>query len=342
MPRWSIGIVLVVAAVLALGGYRVLTAPSTATPSSNTASIDTASATEQRDEFAQDRAPAAAEPVAFDGKKAMSYLEDICRIGPRMSGTAGMKRQQELLKKHFEARGAGVTFQRFTARQQSQKQPADMANMIASWHPERTRHVIICSHYDTRPIADHEENIRKWHEPFLSANDGGSGVALLMELANHMKDLKTNVGVDFVLFDGEEYIFDRDQDKYFFGSEQFARTYQEDRPKYRYAGAVLLDMIAGKNVRIPVEQHSGIQANQLVQDLWTIAAELKCTIFRNEWGADVQDDHLALNRAGIPAVDLIDLDYPHWHRLSDIPANCAPEGMTQIARVLSVWLQRVK
>jgi len=95
-------------------------------------------------------------------------------------------------------------------------------------------------------------------------------------------------------------------------------------------------------VRIPVEQHSLTQAFQLVEDLWKIAAELKCTVFRNERGADVQDDHLALNRAGIPAVDLIDLDYPHWHRLSDIPANCAPEGMTQIARVLSVWLQRVK
>jgi glutaminyl-peptide cyclotransferase len=105
---------------------------------------------------------------------------------------------------------------------------------------------------------------------------------------------------------------------------------------------VLLDMIAGKDVHIRVERNSELLARQLVDQLWTIAGELKCPIFQNEYGADVLDDHLALNRAGIPAVDLIDLDYPHWHRLSDTPSNCAPEGMNQVARVLSVWMQRVK
>ena len=159
-----------------------------------------------------------------------------------------------------------------------------------------------------------------------------------------MKELKTDIGVDFVLFDGEEYIFDPEpgHDKYFFGSEHFAQMYQRDRPKHRYIGAVLLDMIAGKNLQIPIEEHSLMQARALVDDLWNIAAELKCTVFQNRPGEALLDDHLALNRAGIPAVDLIDFHYPHWHRLSDIPANCAPEGMSQVARVLSVWLQRVK
>jgi glutaminyl-peptide cyclotransferase len=328
MPRWTVGVLLVIAAVLALGGYRVFTGSSTSSGAT--------------DEFAQDRAPA--EATAFDGKRAMGYLDDICKLGPHMSGTESMKKQQDLIKKHFEAQGATVAFQEFSARQVSQRKPVDMANLIASWHPERTRRVILCSHYDTRPIADQEENIRKWHEPFVSANDGGSGVALLMELSNHMKDLKTNVGVDFVLFDGEEYIFDPgpDRDKYFFGSEHFAQRYQRERPKHRYLGAVLLDMIAGKSVEIPVEQRSLTQARALVDELWTIAAEQKCTVFQNKVGDDVLDDHVALNRAGIPAVDLIDFHYPHWHRLSDIPANCSPEGMSQVARVLSVWLQRVK
>src|SRR5437879_1042289 len=238
MPRWSIVLVLVAAALVALGGYRVFTTPATnAAPPINEA---TPADKKVRDQFAEDRAPAGSEPFAFDGKKAMSYLEEICKIGPRMSGTEGMKKQQELLKKHFDERGATVDFQRFTARQQSQNKPVEMANLIASWHPQRARHVIVCAHYDTRPIADREENIRKWHEPFVSANDGGSGVALLMELANHMKDLKTNVGVDFVFFDGEEYIFDKDRDKYFFGSEYFAKAYENDRPDYQYKAAVLL------------------------------------------------------------------------------------------------------
>jgi hypothetical protein len=314
------------AAFLALGGYRVFQT----------------SDKPARDLFAQDRDSTPAESVAFDAKQAMSYLEQICKIGPRISGTEGMRKQQELLKKHFVARGAKVEMQPFTAQQESQPKPVAMANLIASWHPDRKQRVILCSHYDTRPIADQEPDPRQWRQPFLSANDGGSGVAVLMDLANHMKELKTNIGVDFVLFDGEEYIFDAHRDKYFFGSEHFAQVYQRDRNKHHYVAAVLLDMIAGKDVHIPAEQNSWIQAKTLVEDLWKIAAELKCTAFANSVGQAVQDDHLALNKAGIPAVDLIDFDYPHWHRLSDVPANCSADSMSQVARVLIVWLERVK
>jgi len=217
-----------------------------------------------------------------------------------------------------------------------------MANLIASWHPERLRRVILCSHYDTRPIADQEPDPRQWAQPFLSANDGGSGVALLMELANHLGELKTAVGVDFVLFDGEETIFDPKRDKYFFGSEHFAQVYRRDRPKHRYVAAVLLDMIAGKNARFPVEPYSAFKAGALVGELWGIASELKCAAFVERTGPAVQDDHLALNQAGIPAVDVIDFSYRHWHRLSDVPDKCDGESMQQVARVLAAWLERVK
>src|SRR5262249_2312465 len=207
---------------------------------------------------------------------AMGYLKDICDLGPRQCGSRGMKRQQELLRKHFEALGGTVAEQNFTGRQRSTGREVGMANLIVAWHPERLRRVILCSHYDTRPIADQEEDPRRWHEPFISANDGGSGVALLMELAHHLPNLKTAVGVDFVFFDGEEYIFERDGDKYFFGSEHFARDYRQQRPKYRYTAAVLLDMIGGKNARFPVEPNSWVRAGWLAQELWGIASELKC------------------------------------------------------------------
>jgi hypothetical protein len=303
-------------------------------------------ASEPRDEFASDRGKNdKAAPVAIDAKRTMAYLEKICDIGPRISGSEGMKKQQELVKKHFEELGAKVRMQTFTAKQRSQRDTVEMANLIASWNPERERRVILCSHYDTRPIADQEENRRRWTEPFISANDGGSGVALLMELAHHVKDLKTNVGIDFVFFDGEEYIFDPapDHDRYFFGSEYFAESYRKERSKRKYLGAVLLDMIAGKKPHFPVEQNSWFSARPLTRDLWSIAEELKCRAFDsvNE-GPSVQDDHLALNRAGIPACDIIDFKYDHWHRLTDVPANCSPEGMEQVAKVLSVWLQRVR
>jgi hypothetical protein len=298
-----------------------------------------------RDEFAGDRV-GGGKAVAFDGKRAMGYLKALCDIGPRMSGTPGMKKQQELIKKHFEDLGYPVRTQKFEATQKSQKKAVEMTNLIVSFFPDRDRRVILCSHYDTRPIADQEDDKRKWREPFLSANDGGSGVAFLMEMAHHMKDLPTKVGVDFVFFDGEEYIFDPrpKSDEYFFGSKYFARTWKQDKDRCNYIGAVLLDMIAGKGARFPVEPFSAQRANKLCHEIWDIAAEMKCNAFIPEladnWG--VSDDHISLLDVDIPALDIIDFNYKHWHKLSDVPANCAPEGMEQVSRVLSVWMQRVK
>jgi len=298
-----------------------------------------------RSDFASDRGgPAAAVPVEFDAERAMTYLKQICALGTRLSGSEGMKRQQELLQKHFEDLGAKVFRQHFTARQKSKRsETVAMTNLIVSWHPERLRRVILCSHYDSRPSADQENDPRRWREPFISANDGGSGVALLMELAHHMKDLPTTVGVDFVFFDGEEYVFDR-QDEYFFGSKHFAAEYRKPQTKIQYLGAVLLDMVGGKNAHFPVEQNSWWKAAKLVGEVWGIAEELHCPSFRSRQlsRVAVEDDHVPLNRAGIPAIDIIDFDYPHWHRLADTPENCSGESLAEVARVLSVWVQRAR
>jgi glutaminyl-peptide cyclotransferase len=297
-----------------------------------------------RDAFSADRGGSdpVEKPAAFDGKRAMEYLEAICKIGPRMSGTTGMKKQQDLIEKHFTDLGAKVTYQKFTARQRSVGKPVEMANMVISYYPDRTRRIILCSHYDTRPIADQEPNPRRWHDPFVSANDGGSGVAFLMEMGHQMKALKSNVGVDFVLFDGEEYVFDK-SDTYFFGSTHFGKEYAKVRRKITYTGAVLLDMIAGKGATFPVEQNSWTRASKLVKEVWSIAKEQKCGAFEEGFSKyAVEDDHIALNRAGIPAIDIIDFDYPHWHRLTDLPKNCSAAPMEQVAKVLSIWMQRTK
>jgi hypothetical protein len=298
------------------------------------------------DGFASDRFPAAADE--FDPGRALGYLADVCKIGPRMSGTDGMKKQQELLETHFKPLADAISWQQFDATQRSVRRPVAMANLTVSWYPERRRRVIICSHYDSRPHADQEQDPRKWRQPFVSANDGGSGVALLMELARHVKGLDAAVGIDFVLFDGEEYVFDAD-DEYFLGSKHFAREYRKARVKERnpslYVGAVLLDMVGGKGARFPVEQNSWFKASALVRQVWGIADELKCSAFRpTEMSkVPVQDDHVPLNDvAGIPTVDVIDFDYPHWHRLTDVPENCSGDSLAQVARVLAVWLRRVK
>ena len=108
-----------------------------------------------------------------------------------------------------------------------------------------------------------------------------------------------------------------------------------------YKAAILLDMVGGKRARFPIEQNSWMHASKLVKEVWGIARELKCPAFRDGFSrVAVEDDHLPLNRAGIPAIDIIDFDYAHWHLLSDVPRNCSGESLEQVAKVLSVWLQR--
>jgi hypothetical protein len=282
---------------------------------------------------------------SFDGERAIKYLEEICKIGPRISGTEGMQKQQDLLVKHFEKHGAKITWQKFEGKQPSQPKGVPMANLIVSWHPEEKRRVILCGHYDTRPIADQETRIADWRKPFVSANDGASTLALMMEMAPLMKDLKLNIGIDFVIFDGEEWIFDRTQDKFFLGSDHFAAEYkkaQEAKEGPKYIAAILLDLFAGKNAKFPYEQNSKFLAGGLLEDFWKTAAEEGVTNFLDEDGPEVLDDHIALNRAGIPAIDIIDFNYAHWHRLSDTPDKCSPVSMAAVAKVFLAWVKKLK
>jgi Peptidase family M28 len=337
MSRMLGGLLIMFAALLAIGAWR----SSFHTPSPIVGESVLQEQKRARDEFAADRV-AGGGPLVINEERTMEYLRELCKIGPRISGTEGMKKQQEFMKKHFEKLGGKVTLQTFTGRQ-NRRPPVEMANMIVSWNPEAERRVLICSHYDTRPIADQEQDRANWEKTFLSANDGGSGVALLMEWANHMKDFKSAVGVDFVFFDGEEFIFDPRKDKYFLGSEHFAATYRNEPPKHRYLAGVLLDMIGGKDAQFPIEDNSWMLARPLVEAIWSIALTENCTAFKNQLSGDqINDDHIALNRVGIPAIDIIDFKYPHWHRLSDVPENCSPASMAQVAKVLSIWIQRLK
>lgn len=286
--------------------------------------------------------------IKFDGARAVKYVKQLCDIGPRISGSEGMKKQQEIIEAHFKKLGATVTRQEFKARQRSRKEDTAFVNIIVSWHPEKERRVLLCSHYDTRPIADQEANPANWNKPFVSANDGTGGVALLMELGNHMKDIKSEFGIDFVLFDGEEYVFETDRvtggDRYFIGSEYFADDYlkSKGKRKHRYDAGVLFDLCTAKGASIPVELYSAEAAMPLVDQIWGVAKAVGAKSFKYERGYQVQDDHLALNKAGIPTVDIIDFDYPHWHKLTDTADKVDAGQMEEVAKVIATWVQKIK
>lgn len=302
---------------------------------------------EKKTEFASggDKVP----EIKFDGERAVKYVKQLCDIGPRISGSEGMKKQQELIEAHFKKLGATVTRQEFKARQRSQKNETAFVNLVVSWHPDKERRVVLCSHYDTRPIADQEANPANWNKPFVSANDGASGVAFLMELGNHMKDLKCEFGIDFVLFDGEEYVFETDRvngggDRYFIGSDYFADEYlkAKGKRKHRYDAGVLFDLCMAKGATLPIELYSLEAARPLVDQIWGVAKTVGAKSFKYERGHQVQDDHLALNRVGIPTVDVIDFDYPHWHKLTDTADKIDAGQMEEVAKVIATWLQMIK
>ena len=278
----------------------------------------------------------------FDGERAYGYLRELCEIGPRRSGSAGMRAQRKLICEHFAKLGAKVELQKFGYHHPLDNSVVPMANIIVRWHPKLNERILLCTHYDTLPLPMLDpENPRG---RFIGANDGGSGVAVLMELGNQMKDLPCRYGVDFVFFDAEEFLF-KPSGRFFVGSEWFAREYRKNRPPYKYLWGVLLDMIGDADLRIPQERHSvgWRDTRPLVDSIWSTARRLGVREFVFERGQKVNDDHLPLhNIAKIPVCDIIDFDYPPWHTQGDTLDKCSPLSLAKVGFVVEEWLKRVE
>jgi hypothetical protein len=293
---------------------------------------------------------AAPQPAVFEAARSYGYLQALCALGNRKSGSPGMKQQQTLLQTHFENLGAGVAFQRFKANHPLTGKRVPMANLIVTWNPEAKQRILFCAHYDTRPLPDRETNpyLRK-NGVFLGANDGASGVALLMELGHHLPQLPKNYGVDFVLFDGEELVYfdgQRDLGEYFAGSTWFARQYQKNPPAFQYVAGVLLDMVADARLSLYQETHSVTwkETRPLVQEIWGTAQQLGIEEFIPRAKYEVRDDHLPLYHiAKIPVIDVIDFQYPdpqnrYWHTTADAPGRCSADSLGKVGTVLLAWL----
>ena len=280
---------------------------------------------------------------AFSGERAMGHLEAIVALGPRVSGSPAMGRQRDLVIEHFRAAGGTVTRQGFQIRDRRTGKPVAMENVVVEWHPERTDRILLGAHYDTRPFPDRDPV-----EPrgtVVGANDGASGVALLMELAGAMPGLDGPVGVDFVLFDAEEYVFGP-RDPYFLGSTHFARQYAAGRASgdvaHRYRSGLVLDMVADADLAIWQEVNSVTwpDTRPVVESLWAVAARMGVRQFVGRPRHTVEDDHVPLRNIGrIPVADVIDFDYPAWHTTRDTADACSGESLGAVGSVVLQWLR---
>lgn len=296
----------------------------------------------------------ATNPLKAD--RVMEYLQQVCAIGPRPSGSDGMKQQIKLLQEHFQPHvdpvGGLVELQAFRAPNPLGAGKVRMKNFIVRWRPEAKERILLCAHYDTRPLPDRDPNrLARRNGTFIGANDGGSGTAVLMELAHHMpallSELDENLGVDFALFDGEELVYVERRDPYFLGSKWFATKYKRNNRAYRYRWGVLLDMVGDKDLELYQEKHSVSwkETRPLVNQIWATAGKLGVEEFvprtkRLPAAGWIRDDHLMLrNKGQIPTCDIIDLDYPHWHTEQDLPRNCSGESMARVGWVVLEWLK---
>jgi hypothetical protein len=278
----------------------------------------------------------------LNAERAYVYLNQICAIGPRPSGSNGMREQLRLLRKHFADLGGQVSFQQFTAPNPLGGQRVPMANLIVQWHAEKKERILLCAHYDTRPLPDRDPDPNQaLRGIFIGANDGASGVAVLMELAHLVKSLDIPYGIDFVFFDGEEFVYD-DSGKYFLGSEHFANEYVRQPPPHKYRWGVLLDMVGDKDLQVYQERHSAKwpDTQPLVAQIWGTAQRLGVKEFVARPKYEVLDDHMALRHiAKIPTCDVIDFDYPAWHTTADVAAQCSGESLAKVGWVVYEWLK---
>ncbi len=257
-----------------------------------------------------------------------------------------MQRQLQLLTDFFRLEGADVSLQTFRARHPLTGQAVEMNNIIASWFPDAPRRVLISAHYDTRPYPSLDP--RRPQGTFIGANDGASGTAVLMELAHQIPKLNGSIGVDLVLFDGEELVYQEGRDEYFLGSTHFARTYAAGQMKGTYEAGVLLDMVGDRELTLYYEVNSLRYAKGVCQEVWGAAKRLKINAFIPRTRHEVRDDHLPLNTiAKIPTADVIDFDYPrpmlhgngYWHTEQDTPDKCSGQSLAAVAAVMYEWLK---
>lgn len=278
--------------------------------------------------------PAAKVEYKFDQSKAWEHLLKQCAFGPRTPGSEEHKKTRDWLVETMKASCENVRLQPFTHEWLFGKKKLEMWNVIGeqNWKNAKTR-VLLLAHWDTRPFADQESPPEEF-KAILGANDGASGVAVLLELMRATKGrLPEGLGVMYLMVDGED--LGPELEEMFLGAKHFAKNLPDPKPDY----GILLDMIGDKDLRIPMEPNSLYYAQPLMQAFYRHAASIGLrSTFPQTYGPTIEDDHIPLNQAGLKTIDLIDFDYAPWHTLGDTPDKCSAESLGKVGKALESWL----
>lgn len=265
---------------------------------------------------------------AFNADSAYQYIRRQVAFGPRVPNTEAHRQCGTYLSRQLKAFGATV-YDQFGEVISYDGKVLKMHNIIGSYNPDTKKRILLCAHWDSRPYAD-EDQKEHHHTPIDGANDGASGVGVLLEIARHLQQQAPALGIDIVFFDAEDYGIPDfyegtyKQDTWCLGSQYWGRI--PHRPDYKARFGILLDMVGGKGATFYYEGYSGRTANHVMKKIWNTAEELgHKQFFIKEDGGEVTDDHIYVNRLRqIPCVDIIGYDphsetgfHPTWHTLKD-------------------------
>jgi hypothetical protein len=274
----------------------------------------------------------------FDGERAYAALVAQVELGPRVPGTDAHRRGLEYLQRELKPLADRVSLHSFDGVCALDSSRVRFHNVVAVFHPESRRRILFGAHWDSRPFADEDPDPANRTRPVPGANDGASGVAVLLEVARALEARPPRIGVDLVFFDGEDCGRPSEPAGFALGSRQFVA----DHPGYRPGYAVVLDMVGRTGTRIPREGNSVAAAPQLVEAIWSVAREKGLSVLSDSLGPPWMDDHIAFLAAGIPAVDLIDAADPAWHTVADLPGNCSPATLAEVGRLLLALIERAE
>ena len=282
------------------------------------------------------------EVPAFSSDSAYAYLSRQVQFGPRNPGSEGHRKTKKyLMRKMREYAGQKAVYAQNFKHVGYEGDTLRMTNILASFNPRNTDRIMLCAHWDTRPRAD--EDTARTDQPIPGADDGASGVAVLLELARLFSQNSPPLGVDLILFDGEDYGRSGDMDHYFLGSWYW--TNYPPVENYRPRFGILLDMVGGEGARFPKEKNSMRYAPALVNEIWTIADELGYgKYFLDQAGMAINDDHVIINSyTGIPMVDIIRhrqgdgqvIFAPYWHTHRDNMDIISKETLQAVGDVMA-------
>lgn len=269
----------------------------------------------------------------FDGQRAFDYLVKQVEFGPRVPGTEPWRECRNYYYEHFRNLGLEIDSQSFEFTDPYSGQQIPLVNVIAKISGENSQDlgILLMAHYDTRPRTDYPSSPELAGLPITGANDGASGVAVLMEMANILTDKKPPRNVELVLVDGEDWGMTGHNDYYLLGSREFAR--RGIRNKYQFA--IIVDLVGDADQQIYREVFSQEFHPELNNMVWDAARKLSVITFIDSTVHMVLDDHISIATAGVPAINLIDFDYPYWHSDSDLVSKCSPASLENVGKVLT-------